>query len=86
MRAGFATVTAISALNMSTPCRERAKAANTATKIYELLMIDRIEFDPRFRYGDVAGEIAFLVVELERAGRPDLARAFTRAYIKETGR
>ena len=51
----------------------------------ELLMIDRIEFDPRFRYGDVAGEIAFLVVELERAGRPDLARAFTRAYIEETG-
>ncbi len=50
-----------------------------------LLMVDRIEFDPRFRYGDVAGEIAFLVIELERAGRLDLARAFTRAYIEETG-
>ncbi len=50
-----------------------------------LLMVDRIEFDPRFRYGDVAGEIAFLAVELERAGRSDLARVFIRTYIEETG-
>jgi uncharacterized protein len=50
----------------------------------KLLIVDRIEFDPRYRYGDVAGEIAFLIVELERAGRADLARAFLRAYVAET--
>lgn len=49
-----------------------------------LLIVDRIEFDPRYRYGDVAGEIAFLIIELERAGRADLARVFLRAYVAET--
>jgi uncharacterized protein len=49
-----------------------------------LLMVDRIEFDSRFRYGDVASEIAFLTIELERAGRADLARTFTHAYIAAT--
>jgi uncharacterized protein len=54
----------------------------TAPKI---LLVDRIEFDPRFRIGDVAGEMAFLEVELEAAGRADLARAFVGAYVKAIG-
>ena len=48
-------------------------------------IIDCIEFNERFRYSDVAAEIAFLTMELDAAGRPDLARAFTDAYIARTG-
>ena len=41
----------------------------------QLAVIDCIEFNERFRYGDVAAEIAFLLMELDAAGRPDLSRA-----------
>jgi len=50
-----------------------------------LAILDCIEFNERFRYSDVASEIAFLAMELEAADRADLARAFVDAYIEETG-
>jgi len=50
-----------------------------------LVILDCIEFNERFRYSDVASEIAFLAMELEAANRADLAYAFVDAYIKETG-
>ena len=50
-----------------------------------LAILDRIEFNERFRYSDVAGEIAFLVMELDNAGRSDLSRGFVDAYIAATG-
>lgn len=50
-----------------------------------IAIIDCIEFNERFRYGDVVAEVAFLTMELDAAGRPDLARSFTDAYIAETG-
>jgi aminoglycoside phosphotransferase family enzyme/predicted kinase len=49
------------------------------------LVLDRIEFAERYRYGDVAGEVAFLVMELEAVHRTDLARAFVAAYIDVSG-
>lgn len=49
-----------------------------------LAVIDCIEFNERFRYSDVAAEVAFLSMELEAAGRPDLSRAFLDAYLQET--
>ncbi len=51
----------------------------------QIAVIDCIEFNERFRYGDVAGEVAFLMMELDAAGRPDLARAFVDAYIRASG-
>ncbi|WIG60180.1 MAG: hypothetical protein OJF49_002928 [Ktedonobacterales bacterium] len=50
-----------------------------------LAIVDCIEFNERFRYGDVAGEIAFLVMELDMAGRADLAKAFVDAYVLAAG-
>jgi len=50
-----------------------------------LAIIDCIEFNERFRYGDVAGEVAFLAMELDAAARPDLARAFVDEYVSTTG-
>ncbi|GCE20542.1 bifunctional aminoglycoside phosphotransferase/ATP-binding protein [Dictyobacter kobayashii] len=48
-------------------------------------MLDRIEFNERIRYGDVASEVAFLGMELDLAQRPDLAYTFLTQYITETG-
>jgi uncharacterized protein len=50
-----------------------------------LVILDRIEFNERFRYSDIVGEIAFLTMELESASRSDLSRAFVDAYIVATG-
>jgi len=50
-----------------------------------LQIFDCIEFNHRFRFGDVAAEIAFLAMDLERLGRPDLATRFLNAYLDESG-
>ena len=47
-------------------------------------IIDCIEFNERFRYSDVAEEIAFLAMDLEYHGMSDLARIFVDAYVEET--
>ncbi|MCI0546546.1 MAG: AAA family ATPase [Candidatus Rokubacteria bacterium] len=48
-------------------------------------VFDCIEFNHRFRFGDTAGEIAFLAMDLERLGRGDLALRFLNAYLDESG-
>jgi aminoglycoside phosphotransferase family enzyme/predicted kinase len=48
-------------------------------------IFDCIEFNHRFRFGDVAAEIAFLAMDLDRLGRPDLAIRFLNAYLEESG-
>lgn len=52
---------------------------------HRLAILDGIEFNERFRYSDVASEIAFLTMELDATGRCDLSRAFVKSYIAETG-
>jgi aminoglycoside phosphotransferase family enzyme/predicted kinase len=59
--------------------------ANTTNHFPAFALLDRIEFNERFRYGDVASEIAFLTMEMEAAGRSDLASIFTQAYVRATG-
>ncbi len=44
-------------------------------------IFDCIEFNERFRYQDVAEEVAFLAMDLEFAGHPQLAAAFVDAYV-----
>ena len=51
----------------------------------QLQIIDCIEFNDRFRYIDVASEIAFLAMDLERLGFPTYAQAFVRAYVEASG-
>jgi uncharacterized protein len=48
-------------------------------------VFDCIEFNHRFRYGDTAGEIAFLAMDLDVLGRPDLALDFVNAYLDASG-
>jgi uncharacterized protein len=48
-------------------------------------LLDCLEFDDRLRHGDVLSDAAFLAMDLERLGRPDLAREFLLAYREFTG-
>ena len=43
-------------------------------------ILDCVEFDARFRWGDVLYDVAFLAMDLEHLGRADLARRFLDAY------
>ena len=53
--------------------------------IEPIQIFDCIEFNERFRFGDAAGEIAFLAMDLQRLGASELAVEFINAYIEETG-
>ncbi|WP_205697067.1 bifunctional aminoglycoside phosphotransferase/ATP-binding protein [Conexibacter sp. SYSU D00693] len=45
-----------------------------------LKVIDRLEFDPHLRHGDVALDLGFLLMDLERLGAPGFARDVLTAY------
>lgn len=51
----------------------------------EVCFFDCIEFNERFRCGDVAAEIAFLAMDLNSLGRPDLAHFATERYVHHSG-
>ncbi|MBX3232493.1 MAG: dephospho-CoA kinase [Labilithrix sp.] len=48
-------------------------------------VIDAIEFDDRYRWGDVSADVAFLAMDLARLGRVDLAERFVATYAEEAG-
>ena len=47
-----------------------------------ICIYDCIEFNDRFRYGDVASEVAFLAMDLDRFRHADLSQAFVNAYVR----
>ena len=47
--------------------------------------LDCLEFDDQLRYGDVLGDVAFLAMDLERLGHPDLAGRLLDRYRQATG-
>ncbi len=49
-----------------------------------IVPFDCLEFSARYRCGDVASDIAFLAMDLDQAGRPDLAWRFVTDYFRET--
>ena len=50
-----------------------------------LCIFDCIEFNDRFRYIDVASEVAFLAMDLDFHRRPELSKHFSDAYVKASG-
>jgi len=48
-------------------------------------VFDCIEFNERFRYSDVATDAAFLSMDFDCNSRSDLGRAFSEAFIEESG-
>jgi len=49
-----------------------------------ICIYDCIEFNDRFRYCDVASEVAFLAMDLDHYGRADLSRIFVSAYVDQS--
>jgi aminoglycoside phosphotransferase family enzyme/predicted kinase len=49
-----------------------------------ICIYDCIEFNDRFRYSDVAAEVAFLAMDLDHYGRADLSRRLVNAYIDKS--
>jgi len=47
----------------------------------DICIYDCIEFNDRFRYCDVASEVAFLAMDLDHYRRADLSRCFVNAYV-----
>ena len=50
-----------------------------------ICIYDCIEFNDRFRYCDVASEVAFLAMDLDHYGRSDLSDGFVAAYVAKSG-
>jgi aminoglycoside phosphotransferase family enzyme/predicted kinase len=48
----------------------------------EIIIFDCIEFNERFRFSDVAAEVAFLTMDLDFNGYPQQAQDFVRSYLK----
>ena len=48
-------------------------------------VFDCIEFNERFRFGDVASDVAFLSMDFDFNGRSDLGDTFVDAYVDESG-
>ena len=53
-----------------------------ADRIY---IFDAIEFNERFRYSDVAADVAFLAMDLDFKGRRDLSDLFVERYVAYSG-
>jgi hypothetical protein len=51
-------------------------------KVY---IFDAVEFNERFRYSDVASDVAFLAMDLEFRKQPDLSKFFVRKYVEYSG-
>lgn len=51
----------------------------------DLIVLDCIEFNERFRYGDPVSDAGFLVMDLAFEGRRDLADRFADAYVRASG-
>ena len=47
-----------------------------------ICIYDCIEFNDRFRYSDVASEVAFLAMDMDRYGCGDLSHCFVDAYVE----
>jgi len=50
-----------------------------------IYIFDAIEFNERFRYSDVASDIAFLIMDLDFKERRDLSDFFVKKYIDYSG-
>lgn len=54
------------------------------TPSHDYVAIDCIEFNERFRYGDVCADLAFLSMDLRYHGRADLAELLIADYARES--
>ncbi len=66
-------------------CHGDLHTRNIVREAGRLQAFDCMEFEPAFRWIDVADDVAFLVADLETLGAPRLAWAFLQAWLEESG-
>jgi len=66
-------------------CHGDLHLGNIAMFEGKVCVFDALEFEPRLRWIDVMSEIAFLAMDLEKHGHPDLAFVFLNRYLELTG-
>jgi uncharacterized protein len=66
-------------------CHGDLHARNLLRHEGRIIAFDCLEFEPDFRWIDVAEEVAFLWMDLAARGRPDLAQAFLSGYLEQGG-
>lgn len=66
-------------------CHGDLHAGNVVRRNSSLLAFDCIEFEPAFRWIDVADEIAFLLSDLGARGCPEHAQGFLAGYLAASG-
>jgi aminoglycoside phosphotransferase family enzyme/predicted kinase len=50
-----------------------------------IAIFDCIEFNHRFRYSDVAADVAFLAMDFDAQGFPEFSQALVHAYVESSG-
>lgn len=68
----------------SRDCHGDLRAEAIVFKDGDVCIYDCIEFNDRIRYGDVASDIAFLAMDFDVRGRPDLADDLLGLYLNVT--
>lgn len=66
-------------------CHGDAHLANMVWLNGRALLFDCLEFSDNLRWIDVMSELAFLVMDLDDRGRPELARRALNSYLEHTG-
>jgi aminoglycoside phosphotransferase family enzyme/gluconate kinase len=66
-------------------CHGDAHLANMVWFEGRALLFDCLEFSANLRWIDVMSELAFLIMDLDDRGRPDLARRALNAYLEHSG-
>lgn len=66
-------------------CHGDLHARNIVRLDGRLRAFDCVEFEPAFRWIDVADDVAFLVADLETLGVPRLATAFLQGWLEASG-
>lgn len=66
-------------------CHGDLHCSNIVRRGSRLVAFDCLEFEPAFRWIDVADEIAFLLADLESFDRPSHAQAFLGGYLARSG-
>jgi hypothetical protein len=66
-------------------CHGDLHSANIVRQTSGLVAFDCMEFEPAFRWVDVADEIAFLLADLQSRERPGHAQAFLNAWLSQSG-
>jgi hypothetical protein len=81
----FNALAARKARGLVRECHGDLHLGNMALLDGEVVPFDCLEFSDNLRWIDVISEAAFLTMDLQDRGRPDLARRFLNAYLEQTG-